>query len=151
MNRIIEEINRACYYNGNLYRCEWKPHHFSGKTHRGYCYCNTKTTFRLCDSCKNHADALMTKLRNRDLVLLTLTIQEREISALKKRLAKKQKKGIRTPLTSDQEPGLVEQDFIPDIIPDLFEDFEHENYDETTRLLPEKTQLKNEVEMIRLK
>ena len=140
-------------------QCVWKPQHFSGKTHRGYCYYDTATNFKICDSCKSYVDFLLKKIHDRDLILFALTSQESEISKLKSRVRKKHRKNrsdIRTRLLDDQDQELTQTndmpdiipDIIPEIIPDLFQSFID---DETTSLLPVDVRFKNEIEMTRLK
>lgn len=154
MNRIVDEINRLCYFNGNLYQCIWKPYHFSDKNHRGYCYYKSGSVFRLCDSCKKHADSLMLKLHNQDLILLALTIQEREISDLKARVKKTDKKSgknnkikpeIQAIFIKDQEPMINKPIYTPEIESEYIN--QEYNDEKTPLLIPHNNLIKNEFEM----
>lgn len=81
MQAIISEMNKACQYNGDMYKCDWRITHLVTNKPRNYCW-NYQRYFKLCDSCAHYQDQVLEMITYRDILLLVVTRQEKRIKSL---------------------------------------------------------------------
>lgn len=171
MEQILDLMNQHCHFSGNMYQCPWKFHHFGGLHIRNYCY-NYHSVFRLCKSCEEYSNTVMSMLSRQNLILTVLTKQEATIKKLSKKIKKLE--GINVTPKKVKVPSLVpitpqptseyhipysfitSESISPDV-PDAHNDEYYSDSDkeqfifhEKTRLLPESVKFKDEIELTKL-